>query len=194
MWVLSWIFLLMILSGLALGLSARLSALTSQIPPALLSGAGVVLLTLLQGAVLNYIGDAARYLSPMPKNIKLRQEIRSDGIRLLKRIQEEGEYDRVILVGHSLGSVIAYDILRYSWPECAADYRLAVRSSQPALAKVEAAGEKLRQSPGEESLEAYRIAQVDMWKENMRAGEPLAGHRSYNIGKPIGTCCLVAGK
>lgn len=79
-------------------------------------------LSLAGSAVINtvfigFIGDAARYLSPMPGNIAQRQTIRSNGVALIRRLHECGKYGRVIVVGHSLGSVIAYDILRFIWDE-----------------------------------------------------------------------------
>jgi hypothetical protein len=66
------------------------------------------------------IGDAARYLDPAPANIKRRQAIRAKGVEILRKLHDSGEYDRLIVVGHSLGSVIGYDILTYAWPAFAA--------------------------------------------------------------------------
>jgi hypothetical protein len=65
--------------------------------------------------VLHYIGDAAVYLSPNPKNIAARQDIRAAGMTLLDNVTKSGRYDRVLIVGHSLGSVIGYDILTFAW-------------------------------------------------------------------------------
>ncbi|MDR2195909.1 MAG: hypothetical protein LBE50_04820 [Gallionellaceae bacterium] len=62
-----------------------------------------------------YVGDAAIYLSPSPRNIEARQKIREAGMALLERIATTQDYDRIIIVGHSLGSVIGYDILTFSW-------------------------------------------------------------------------------
>ena len=67
--------------------------------------AGVLLIV--QFVLVNYLGDAARYLSPLPGNIKLRQTIRKECIELLQTLHESRRYDRIIVVGHSLGSVIA---------------------------------------------------------------------------------------
>lgn len=64
---------------------------------------------------INYLGDAARYLQPRPENIAHREAIRAEGVELLERIHDSGRYDRLVLVGHSLGSVIAYDILTHAW-------------------------------------------------------------------------------
>ena len=64
--------------------------------------------------VKSVIGDAARYLNPAPTNVQRRQTIRSHGVKILERLHEQG-YERIIVVGHSLGSVIGYDILTHSW-------------------------------------------------------------------------------
>jgi hypothetical protein len=62
-----------------------------------------------------YVGDVARYIRAKPENISIRQAIREGGIDLLERIHQTGDYDRIILVGHSLGSIIAYDLLNHLW-------------------------------------------------------------------------------
>ena len=67
--------------------------------------------------IVDYVGDAARYLSPLPRNIRLRQKIRGECVRLLRTLHASGEYDRIIVVGHSLGSVIAYDAITHLWQE-----------------------------------------------------------------------------
>jgi len=75
-----------------------------------------VLLALANAVVIGYIGDAARYFHRAPPNIGRRQEIRARGIAVLKKLHEAG-YRRIIVVGHSLGSVIGYDILTHAWAE-----------------------------------------------------------------------------
>jgi hypothetical protein len=68
---------------------------------------------------LGYVGDAARYLTPDPPNIKARRDIRNAGLTLLRGLHEDElrRYERIILVGHSLGSVIAYDLITWFWQE-----------------------------------------------------------------------------
>jgi len=69
----------------------------------------------LKGLFLSSVGDAAIYLIARPENVAARHAIRSAGVELLDSIHKSGEYTRVIVVGHSLGSVIGYDILNYAW-------------------------------------------------------------------------------
>lgn len=61
------------------------------------------------------VGKAARYLNPTPYNVSERNTIRQEGYQLLNKLHKSKKYDRVIIVGHSLGSVIAYDIIRDYW-------------------------------------------------------------------------------
>jgi len=65
--------------------------------------------------IIGYAGDAARYFEPRPENIARRQEIREAGAKLLDALHDRGRYSRIIVYGHSLGSVIAYDILSHAW-------------------------------------------------------------------------------
>jgi hypothetical protein len=74
-----------------------------------------LVLALVQGLVLGYIGDAARYLSAEPSNIECRQAVREAGVRLLIHLHASSHYSRIAIVGHSLASVIGYDILTHAW-------------------------------------------------------------------------------
>jgi hypothetical protein len=66
------------------------------------------------GVLLNIVGDAARYLHVSPENVECRRAIRAMGVKVLKSLHRRG-YDRIIVVGHSLGAVIGYDILYNAW-------------------------------------------------------------------------------
>ena len=59
-----------------------------------------------------YLGDAARYFRNAPGNTAVRREIRRQAVDMLKYLHTSGKYDRIVIVAHSLGSVIAYDMLR----------------------------------------------------------------------------------
>jgi hypothetical protein len=85
--------------------------------PKWVSGVLGVLVAWVAVPVLNgIVGDAARYLDPAPANVERRQSIRAKGVEILKNLHDSQEYERIILVGHSLGTVIGYDILTYAWP------------------------------------------------------------------------------
>ena len=59
-----------------------------------------------------YLGDAARYFRVSPANIAGQRQIRREAVQLLEDLHLSGKYDRIIVVAHSLGTVIAYDMLR----------------------------------------------------------------------------------
>lgn len=92
------------LTGLGLGSIAVLPALVST-----------ALKVFRDQFIVGYAGDAARYLEARPENIARRQEIREAGANLLDALHDKGRYSRIIVYGHSLGSVIAYDILSHAW-------------------------------------------------------------------------------
>ena len=63
-----------------------------------------------------YVGDAARYFRDTPENIDARQKIRALGVAALDHLHDAKHgYERVIVVGHSLGSLVGYDVLRYAF-------------------------------------------------------------------------------
>ena len=106
------------LCALALGFALFASGVGRHrlVVPAVVSTLLSVLLLPIVGFVLkSIVGDAARYLDPAPHNVQRRHEIRHTGVELLKTLHTRG-YDRIILVGHSLGSVIGYDMLTHAWP------------------------------------------------------------------------------
>jgi len=64
-----------------------------------------------------YVGDCARYLRDAPDNIEARNRIRQLGLEVLTDLhkrQSDGRprYDRIVVVSHSLGTIVAYDVLR----------------------------------------------------------------------------------
>lgn len=101
------------------GLTAVVSALATLF---ILPAAGRVLKLV--------IGDAARYLHVAPDNIKRRADIRHAGVTLLKTLHTRG-YERIVVVGHSLGSVIAYDILTYAWADMNSSFEVIPDRPKP---------------------------------------------------------------
>ncbi len=71
--------------------------------------------------LLGTLGDAARYLDKLPDNVRARFEIQKAGVDLIKRLHTGG-YHRIIVVGHSLGAMIGYDVLRQAWLPFAVNY------------------------------------------------------------------------
>ena len=64
-----------------------------------------------------FLGDAARYFRATPGNVRVRREIRRLAVNTLDTLHRRGTYDRIIVVAHSLGTVVAYDMLRASFSQ-----------------------------------------------------------------------------
>lgn len=126
--------LIILLSSLAIYLFIHFNGLihTTSVKLSLLAS-GVIMFILYQmilpilriifsNAILQSIGDVVRYTVPSPQNIEVRNKIRQKGIDMLTKLHEaknssgEAMYDNIILVGHSLGSIVAYDLLTFLFP------------------------------------------------------------------------------
>ncbi|MBO6537941.1 MAG: hypothetical protein JJ969_00970 [Rhizobiaceae bacterium] len=81
--------------------------------------------------VVPVFGDVARYVRTSPDAVASRARIRERGVELLRALHgpapgdaalrydhgDLSKYDRIAVVGHSLGSIVAYDVLRLFWEE-----------------------------------------------------------------------------
>jgi len=85
---------------------------------------------LVSNILIKRFGDVVRYVKADPPNIDRRQQIREEGVRFLKRILGEKRktvvdgqeverpvFDRVIVVAHSLGTIVAYDVLNEAFAQ-----------------------------------------------------------------------------
>lgn len=102
---------------------------------ALLLGASALLGYFIHQFLVPYFGDVARYVRAAPDTVAKRAEVRSRGLSLLRELHgmsrtanaradetdpapnDASRYLRVIVVAHSLGAVIAYDLLKQFWAE-----------------------------------------------------------------------------
>ena len=103
----------------------------------------------LQWFLIPYFGDVGRYVSTKPDAVATRNEIRERGLKLLETLHDSRrdgssdgapEYARIIIIAHSLGSVIALDVLRLFWARRAnaiAEH-LATRSDQKKISDLDA--------------------------------------------------------
>jgi hypothetical protein len=121
---------------------------------------------LLDQFVVPYFGDVASYVRAEAGTVEKRALIRERGLALLRRLMDDGTYDRVILVSHSLGSMIAYDLLQILWAEYrprGLDWRTDVQIKQ-AIDEVD----RFLQLPSKWSradLAAFRRAQWRLYEE-----------------------------
>lgn len=75
-----------------------------------------LLVTLFGGWVTTSFVDVVRYLDTSPRSYKVRRDMREGIVNLLKGLHDStSNYQRIIIVAHSLGSYIAYDAISYLW-------------------------------------------------------------------------------
>lgn len=142
------------------------------------------------------IGDAVKYLSPSPQNIDSRFRIRQKGIKLLKKLHdkktENGDqfYSRIIIVGHSLGSVVGYDLITHFWHDYVYNFCPKERDVlQPFLALIsEMINEKHKQKFNSEykfPLEDYMNLQKHLYDEMKKIGNEWIISDFLTIGSPL---------
>ena len=83
------------------------------------AGIAAVMAALLSGLILPYLGDVAIYVQAFPGTIAKRAEARERGMSLMRGLMNDPRYDRVVLVSHSLGTILAYDLMQLLWNEFA---------------------------------------------------------------------------
>lgn len=108
--------------AILLGATAVLAApglvggLGKTVAAAILAGAGA-LLWALDRFVVPYFGDVAAYVRAEAGTVEKRAKVRERGLELLRSLSKDDQVDRIVLVAHSLGSIIAYDLLQILWAE-----------------------------------------------------------------------------
>lgn len=109
----------------------------APIPDWILAGIVAVLGYVAHNLVVASFGRVVRYTRALPDNIAARKAIRERGLKLLEDLHRE-EYERIIVVGHSLGSLLAYDLVAYHWAARSAAYTIQKTSEEfEALCRLE---------------------------------------------------------
>ncbi len=204
-WWTTWTALGGSVSVILLGYGAYLYEWFGALPYFGLVGAiGLISLLTVQGFVLYWLGDAARYLSPSPSNIALRQRIRTEGLQLLRHLHKSNQYDRIVVVGHSLGSVIGYDLITRLWLEVHTDcdfrrHATSIRNRltankhpQPLIGQgLLEAGSVLAHEIISEATTNFRACQLDGWKEQRRYDNPWRISDFVTVGSPLAHALLL---
>jgi hypothetical protein len=162
------------LTGLGLGSLAVLPAL-----------AAIGLKALRDHFIVGYAGDAARYLEPRPENIAGRQEIRAAGMQLLDALHDKHRYSRIMVYGHSLGSVIAYDILSYAWAQRSRRHAAQSKTSSRALRALEDLLNPRDGAAASVSSENVQTMQHAAWNEYRRNGFDWLVSDFVSAGSPL---------
>lgn len=137
----------------------------------------------------NIVGDAARYLHVSPDNIQCRHEIRQAGVDLLTRLHARN-YERIIVVGHSLGSVIGYDILYHYWSKVHATHSPTAQSTA-ALCEVE---RQVVDPHPDDNLDKFQAAQRALARELKTNECPWIITDFVTLGSPLAHAAILLAR
>jgi hypothetical protein len=111
----------------------------------------------------SYFGRVVRYTRADPDNIASRRDVRERGLKLLNALHEGGYYKRIVIVSHSLGTILAHDLLSYFWAQREAARKIDVASPEfDALCGLEVAAAAVDRAPVSTALKEYYRAQRDL--------------------------------
>jgi hypothetical protein len=137
---------------------------------------------ILKRSISPYLGDVARYVRADPRNIAMRRAIRERGLKLLQDLHDTKSYERIIIVAHSLGTIVAYDLVSFFW--ATRREALTVREDDDAvfqkLRAVETAAHSLAAATDEDRaklMQAYREAQRKLRLAMRSGGEDGTGRQ-----------------
>ncbi|MGL4728247.1 MAG: hypothetical protein ACRCWO_05795 [Bosea sp. (in: a-proteobacteria)] len=124
-WILLVIALFVIATAIAL--SMLLFGLSTPLPVAISAWTGAIIFALANIMfVLPYAGDAARFFRMTPSNVKARAAILKEAVEVIDKLHEGDRYSRIVVVAHSLGTVVGYEALTRSFARRVRDKEFAV--------------------------------------------------------------------
>jgi hypothetical protein len=125
-----------------------------------LAAATTLLSTATHKLVVPYAGRVVRYTRAKPDNIAARENIRKRGLALLTELHKD--YERIIIVGHSLGSILAYDLISYFWAKRPASHTVVEGTPEfAALIALERNIADLAGATTPDTIAAYQKAQTE---------------------------------
>ena len=164
---------------------------------------------LMHALVAPYVGDVVRYVRATPSTVERRRLVRERGLALLEAIHAKRAdstdyqdfvraetdnppaYDRIVLVAHSLGTYVAYDILQMFWEKYGPTHHQVwhpeVETVQTALDGVDAFVKKqwVAEPPEVYPVEAYLAAQDKLRTELFNAAPHWRITDLITLGSPL---------
>ena len=140
--------------------------------------------------------DVVRYLDTSPRSYAVRADIRKGFLDLLIKLHNTGNYQRIVIVAHSLGGYIAYDGITYLWAHMNKLHRGTPArgdANVPAgLDELEGAASDLPDDVrdggvlgGDEFVENYQAAQRALWLGLRAQGNPWLITDFITLGTPM---------
>jgi hypothetical protein len=198
LWVVMWIAIALAAWAFSIGPWSHLQIANFRvtgIAGAILGGGVVALLAtflvadVIPGWLTSSFVDVVRYLDTSPRSYAVRHDIRKGIIDLLQGLHDADRYQRIVIVGHSLGSYIAYDAISYLWGQLGAEHRGPPlipnkEGEQPdGLRQLEASASALVANAG--SVTAYQDAQRTLWLGLRQVGNPWLITDFISFGSPM---------
>lgn len=139
-----------------------------------------LVLPVVTGALCRSLGDVARYLDSHPDNVGVRFTTRNAIVGLLDKLHESGRYERIVVIGHSLGGLVAYDAVRLLWASRTRDWNAAgVDDAAVALRAAEL-------STGAGTFAAFDEARGELFRTvNAGAASPWLVSDLVTVGSPV---------
>lgn len=193
-WVL-WILLgagflaLLVYSGLT---TTGKVAAPGWFPPWLSWLAGVALLPAVGWVATQVVGDAARYLNVAAENVQMRHAIRSAGLQVLNALHQK-QYERIVVVGHSLGTVIGYDILCHAWSQWNAEPGTTDGGAAPSLEAVDQLAQQMG-ALGGVPLSTWQAAQRQAARDWAAQGRTWRVTDFVTLGSPLAHAAILLAK
>jgi len=157
---------------------AKVGQMTALLTLPALAVIYTVVLYAVNNLFLGTISDAARYLDASPRNVEARNNVRKLGVSFLERLHNsDRNYGRIVVCGHSLGTVIGYDILQRLWYKVHEKHGSPERPDQDAQKKLAEAAADL---DGAKARELQR----DLWLEQLDMGNKWRITDFVTLGSP----------
>lgn len=142
-------------AGAAFGPALLRVMLWTTLAPAVVIGAIGNLLT--RSFLVPVMTESARLFTPSPDNIPNQERIRARGDELLTYLHEaDAGYTRIVVLAHSLGTAVAYNLLTYYWGKVHS--RLDHPGTAAQRAQVQRAATGLIETPSQETFAGWRAA------------------------------------
>ncbi len=139
--------------------------------------------------LLGTLADCARYLDTRPDNVAARFAIQHAGVELLQKLHDGEQYKRIVLVGHSLGAMIGYDVLRVAWQPFGRRFDPV---AQRHLKAIKALSDAVRDQEAAPLTPAtYRPLQKAAWDEHIANGGHWRVTDYITLGNPLAHAALL---
>ena len=190
-WVFSWLLVATGFLAAVMGVAAWFTGLIDALPSFAVSIVSWFCLGIFETIVLGYLGDAARYLDDHPSNDEIRTQIRRGCVELLRTLiipsDDESKYDRIVVVGHSLGSIIAYDALKHLWET---EFWKVFDADVPdprqlKLKEYEETALTLSPESDDQAMVRYQQKQIELLGEFRFLGSPWTVTDLITLGSPL---------